>query len=101
MARKRLDIRPLAGAIGAEIAGVDLARELDADTVAAIRKVWLDHLVIFFRDQELPPARLLALARPVGPPGEYPVVKGLNRFSQLPPVLKPANNRAKFPPPQA
>jgi taurine dioxygenase len=50
MASKRLDIRPLAGAIGAEIAGVDLARELDADTAAAIRKVWLDHLVIFFRD---------------------------------------------------
>ena len=62
MVRKRLDIRPLAGAIGAEIAGIDLARELDADTVAAIRKVWLDHLVIFFRDQDLPPARLLALA---------------------------------------
>src|SRR5207249_1094630 len=51
----KLDIRPRSGAIGAEIFGVDLAKELDDETVAAIRRVWLDHLVIFFRDQELPP----------------------------------------------
>src|SRR3981189_292935 len=91
MASKRLDIRPVAGAIGAEIAGVDLARELDADTVAAIRQVWLDHLVIFFRDQELPPARLLALARRFGEPVEYPFVKGIDRFPEIPPAIKLEN----------
>src|SRR5438045_8335641 len=88
MSKKRLDIRPLSGAIGAEIFGVDLARELDADTVAAIRKVWLEHLVIFFRDQELPPARLLALARRFGQPIEYPFVKGIDGFPEITPVVK-------------
>ena len=63
MGRQSISIQPLAGAIGAEIAGVDLAQELDDATIAAIRQAWLEHLVIFFRDQELPPARLLALAR--------------------------------------
>src|SRR6202040_557840 len=88
MARKRLDIRPLAGAIGAEIAGIDLARELDSDTFSAIRKVWLDHLVIFFRGQEFPPARLLALARRFGEPIEYPFVKGIDGFPEITPGIK-------------
>ena len=83
MSKKRLDIRPLSGAIGAEIAGIDLARDLDGETVAAIRQVWLDHLVIFFRDQELPPARLLALARRFGEPIEYPFVKGIDGFPEI------------------
>src|ERR1700724_261357 len=96
MARKRLSIRPLAGAIGAEIAGSDLARELDADTIAAIRQVWLDHLVIFFRGQELPPARLLALARRFGEPIEYPFVKGIDGFPEITPVIKLENERVNF-----
>jgi taurine dioxygenase len=77
MSRQSIRIHPLAGAIGVEIAGVDLAQELAAGTIAAIRQAWLDHLVIFFRDQELPPARLLALAQRFGRPIEYPFVKGI------------------------
>jgi alpha-ketoglutarate-dependent taurine dioxygenase len=48
-----LAIRPIAGTVGAEIAGVDLARDLDAATIAAIRRTWFKHLVIFFRGQPL------------------------------------------------
>jgi taurine dioxygenase len=96
MARRQLNIRPLAGAIGAEIAGVDLAQPLDAETVAAIRKVWLDHLVIFFHDQDLPPARLLALARRFGEPIEYPFVKGIEGFPEITPVIKLENERVNF-----
>jgi taurine dioxygenase len=96
MARNGLDIRPLSGAIGAEIFGVDLVQELDADTVAAIRRAWLDHLVIFFRDQELPPARLLALARRFGEPIEYPFVKGIDGFPEITPVVKLEHERVNF-----
>src|SRR5258708_21788106 len=96
MVRRRLNIRPRSGAIGAEIAGVDLAHELDAETVAAIREVWLDHLVIFFRDQELPPASLLALARCFGEPIEYPFVKGIDGFPEITPVIKLEKERVNF-----
>src|SRR6266542_6600445 len=88
MGRQSISIQPLAGAIGAEIAGVDLAQELDADTIAAIRHAWLDHLVIFFRDQELPSARLLALAQRFGQLIEYPFVKGIDGFPEITPVVK-------------
>jgi len=96
MTRNGLDIRPLSGAIGAEIFGVDLAQELEADTVAAIRRTWHDHLVIFFRDQELPPARLLALARRFGEAIEYPFVKGIDGFPEITPVIKLEHERVNF-----
>src|SRR5580693_5009896 len=90
-----LDIRPLAGAIGAEIFGVDL-RELDEPTVAAIRRAWLDHLVIFFREQNLTPAQLLAFARRIGEPIEYPFLKGLDGFPEITPVVKLEHERVNF-----
>ena len=91
-----LAIRPLAGAIGAEIAGVDLSGELDDATIAAIRQAWLDHLVIFFRGQNLPPARLLAVARRFGQPVEYPFLKGLDGFPEITPVVKLEHERVNF-----
>jgi len=91
-----ISVQPLAGAIGAEIAGIDLAQELDADTIAAIRQVWLDHLVIFVRDQTLPPARLLALARRFGRPIEYPFVKGIEGFPEITPVVKLEHETVNF-----
>ncbi len=48
MRRNSLQIHPLAGAIGAEISGIDLAGEIDDDAIAAVRRAWLEHLVIFF-----------------------------------------------------
>ena len=91
-----LAVHPIAGAIGAEIAGVDLSKNLSDETVAAIRRAWLEHLVIFFRDQDLPPARFLAFARRFGEPIEYPFVKGLADFPEIIPVLKLENERINF-----
>ena len=62
-----LDIRPISGALGAEIHGVDLSQELDDRTFNAIRKAWNDHLVLFFRDQSLTPEQHKAFCRRFGP----------------------------------
>jgi taurine dioxygenase len=96
MRRNSLRINPLAGAIGAEVLGVDLADELDDDTIAAIRRAWLDHLVIFFRGQTLPPDRFLALARRFGEPVEYPFVTGIEGFPLITPVVKLEHERVNF-----
>src|SRR6266702_3415577 len=96
MRRNSLEIHPLAGAIGAEISGIDLAGEVDDDTIAAIRHAWLDHLVIFFRGQNLPPARFLAFARCFGEPIEYPFVKGLGGFPEITPVVKLEHELVNF-----
>jgi len=96
MGTNTLDIRPLSGALGAEILGIDLAHDLGDDTVTAIRAAWLEHLVVFFRDQELEPAQLLSVARRFGEPVEYPFVKGLDGFPQITPVIKLAHEKVNF-----
>ncbi len=46
-----LTIDPMTAGIGAEVGGVDLADELPAETIAALRAALLEWKVIFFRDQ--------------------------------------------------
>jgi taurine dioxygenase len=92
----RLDVRPVAGALGAQIHGVDLSRPLAPATVAALRAALLEHLVIFFRDQTLTPAQQLAFARAFGEPVEYPQLKGLADFPMITPVVKLEHERVNF-----
>jgi taurine dioxygenase len=89
-------VERVAGAIGAEVSGVDLSKDLSEATVAALRRAWLEHLVLFFRDQDLPPARFLAFARRFGEPIEYPFVKGLEEFPEIIPVLKLEHEKVNF-----
>jgi taurine dioxygenase len=91
-----IEVHKIAGAIGAEISGVDLARDLAAETAAAIRRALLDHLVVFFRDQELTPAAFLAFARHFGEPVEYPFVRGLDGFPMITPVVKLEHETVNF-----
>jgi len=62
-----IEVRPLTAAIGAEVSGVDLGQELPDATVAAIRRAFLEHLVVFFRGQALSDEEHLALALRFGP----------------------------------
>ncbi|HJU16746.1 MAG TPA: TauD/TfdA family dioxygenase [Stellaceae bacterium] len=96
MAGDRIEVQKIAGAIGAEIGGVDLADDLAEETVKAIRRALLDHLVVFFRDQELTPERFLAFARRFGEPVEYPFVRGLDGFPMITPVVKLEHERVNF-----
>ena len=89
-------VSPIAGALGAEIGGVDLARPLGGDTTTAIRRALLRHLVVFFRDQDLTPARLVAVARQFGTPVPYPYVKGLSEEPLVIPVVKREHETVNF-----
>lgn len=63
-----IDVRPMAGHIGAEITGVDLRNALDEATIAEIRSALLQWKVVFFRDQDISQAQHLAFARLFGQP---------------------------------
>src|SRR5467141_1485694 len=91
-----IGIHPVSGALGAEVSGVDLAKHLDDDTVAALRRAWLEHLVLLFRDQPLTPPQLLAFARRFGKTIEYPFVKGLEDYPDIIPVVKLEHERVNF-----
>lgn len=61
--REGIEVRPISGALGAEILGVDLAGELDKERFEVVRRAYDDHGVIFFRDQSLSPEQHIAFAR--------------------------------------
>jgi taurine dioxygenase len=88
--------RRIAGALGAEISGLDLSRPLAADGLAELRRLWLEHLVVFFRDQPLSPAQFMAFAQQLGEPIEYPLVKGLPDFPKIIEVKKLEHERVAF-----
>ncbi len=62
-----MKVQPLTSSIGAEVSGVDLAADLDASMIAALRAALLDHLVLFFRDQDLKADQHLRFAERFGP----------------------------------
>jgi taurine dioxygenase len=64
--RNTIRIDPVTPAIGAEVSGVALAGPLSDDDVAALRAALLDHLVLFFRDQDMTDEQHIALGRRFG-----------------------------------
>ena len=95
-AYRTIEVMPIAGAIGAEITGVDLATDLAEETIDEIRRAWLQHLVVFFRDQVLGPAEFVAFARRFGRPVEYPFVKGIDEFPEIIAVTKLPHETVNF-----
>jgi taurine dioxygenase len=91
-----MEVRRLSGALGAEIHGVDLGEKQTAETVAQIRRAFLEHLVIFFHGQTLTPAQFMAFARHMGEPVEYPFVKGIDGFPEVIEVKKLEHERHNF-----
>ena len=57
---------PLTNAAGAEIQGLDLSFPLSDDTTKRLRRIWLRHGVLFFRNQNLDPGQLLKVAKAFG-----------------------------------
>jgi len=88
--------RRISGALGAEISGVDLSRPLSKADFAEIKRLWLEHLVIFFRDQQLDERQYMAFAGQFGEPVEYPMVRGLAGFPKIIEVKKLEHERVPF-----
>jgi alpha-ketoglutarate-dependent sulfate ester dioxygenase len=83
-----MTVTQLGSRIGARIDGVELSGDLDAGTVADIRKALLRHKVIFFKDQHhLDDAGQRAFASRIGTPIAHPAVQQENM-----PVITPINS---------
>ncbi|MEZ5649471.1 MAG: TauD/TfdA family dioxygenase [Burkholderiaceae bacterium] len=76
MTYERITVDPLTPTIGAEIHGLRLNEPLDEQTRDEIRRAWLEHQVVFFRDQDLDPASLKAFGRQFGELDVHPSLPG-------------------------
>lgn len=61
-----VEVRPLEGALGAEIVGVDLSRPLDDAARGAVLDAWHAHAALLIRNQALSDAQLIAFSRIFG-----------------------------------
>jgi len=82
-----VQVLPVTPTIGAEISGIDLSHSLDPETQDQIYAALMQHLVLFFRDQDLSPQAQFDFATTFGAPVEphpiYPHVPGHDRVVLL------------------
>ena len=88
MSNKYIEVKQVAGFIGAEISGVDLSQPLHDDAVKEIREALLKWKVIFFRGQNIDHAAQIAFTGRFGEvtyahPHEDEPIEG---FSQILPI---------------
>ena len=76
-----MQVKPLTGALGAEIFALDLAQPLSESNIHAIKQAFWQHQVIFFRDQALTPDQLCQFARHFGELADYPFANPYARSS--------------------
>ncbi len=85
---QRIEVNPIAGALGAEIGGVDLSLTLDDDVFDEVCEALRENLVIFFRDQELTPEQHKDFGRRFGTLNIHPQYVPLDGHPEILPVLK-------------
>ncbi len=83
MRLRQTQVKPVSGALGAEVTGVDLSRPLDDDTFAGIHAAFLEHLVLFFPDQHLGPEALIAFGRRFGELDIHPFLPNLEDHPEI------------------
>jgi taurine dioxygenase len=93
---RHIEAHRIAGALGAEITGVDLARDIDDAMMDEIRAALHENLVIFFRDQRLTPDRQLAFARRWGEIHLHPFIEGLPAHPEIIEIRKAETDKRNF-----
>ena len=92
---RRIEVKPIAGALGAEISTVDLS-SLDDETFGEIKAAWLEHLVIFFREQTLTPEQQIAFAKRFGEIHQHPFVKHMDDHPEILEIIKEEGDTKAF-----
>jgi taurine dioxygenase len=93
---RRVTVERVSGAGGAIVGGVDLARDLDDEVVAEIRRAVLDHHVVFFRGQQLTPDEQVAFSRRFGPYSPVPFIEAVTDHPEVIAVVRDASEQQRY-----
>lgn len=89
----RIDVKPLTGAIGAEVSGIYLDKDLDEQTFAEIHRAFLEHLVLVFRNQQLSVNELKSFTRRFGDLHIHPYTEPLPGHPEIVQIVKTENEQ--------
>ncbi|HEY5665538.1 MAG TPA: TauD/TfdA family dioxygenase [Gammaproteobacteria bacterium] len=81
---EHIDVRRFAPALGAEVRGVTLADGVSDEVFREIRQAYLEHQVLFFKDQkEIPPDQQIAFGRMFGELHYHPAAPQMNGYPEV------------------
>lgn len=95
-AYQTMDVRPLGGAIGAEIHGIDLRDFRNEKMWAELRRAYLEFHVIAVVGQTLSPDDQMSVGRFFGEPCFYPFAKGMESHPHMTRIIKEPHERESF-----
>jgi len=78
-----MNVKRVAGAIGAELQAINLADGIDGDLAATLRALLNEHEVLFLRDQAISAADQKALAEVFGPLQTHPAYGTVEGFPEV------------------
>jgi len=91
-----IEVKRLAGALGAEIFNIDLSKPLSDELLGEIYTAFVENQVIFFRDQDLTPDQYLAFAKRWGGIHLHPYMKGLDDYPEILELIKAETDTYAF-----
>jgi taurine dioxygenase len=91
-----MDVRPLAGALGAEIYGANLKDRDDSPVWLELRQAFLEYHVIAIRGQDLSLADMMRVGGKIGEPCYYPFAKGMEGYPYITEVIKEKHEQENF-----
>ena len=95
MRSNSIEVKPIAGALGAELHGIDLAKLTD-DDFADVHDAFLAHQVIFFREQTLTPVEQIGFAKRFGEIHLHPYMQGLPDHPEILEIIKREEDTKNF-----
>ena len=91
-----ISFHPVAGALGAEVAGIDLREPIDRALQASLETGLQQYQVLFFREQKIGPEHHRALARCFGEPVPHPAYPTVDGFDEINILESTAENPTKI-----
>jgi len=96
MAYQTIDVNDSLGPVGAVVSGIDLSNSLSTQTKQEIHGAWLQHRVLFFRNQSLTPTQLARFASNFGELDVYPFMEAVDAHPNVIPIIKEADASLNF-----
>lgn len=93
MATKTLEVAPVTPRLGAMVSGVDLSAPLPDELIGELRAAWLEHQVLFFRDQDLTLDQHREFARAFGELYTHPTFPGPEGYPEALPIYAHAETK--------
>ena len=96
MTNRSIDVQPIAGALGAEVTGVDLSDRVAENTLAEINEAFHEHLVLFFRDNDLTPQQHADFASNFAKLVPHPFVQSIEGFPGIIEIVKERDEKTNW-----